>query len=293
MRPESENLLIVPSSYNYIGVFLTLGCNLSCSYCINHLTGKAKARPHLKAKDWIHGINKIQFSSSEKIALTLQGGEPTIHPDFYEIVNGIDSRFDLDLLTNAQFDVATFAQNISPKKFSRSAPYAPIRISFHPETMDLNVTLEKILELTALGFKVGLYSVTDSRFDEILEQAKTKTKKLGIDYRFKDLLGNFENKLLGEYKYPDAVGSQVLKKCLCKTTELLIAPDGNIHRCHHDLYNQILPLGNIAKNHSTIQDIYRECSFYGNCNPCDVKLKNNRNQSFGHTSVDIVNLEPL
>ena len=31
----------------------------------------------------------------------------------------------------------------------------------------------------------------------------------------------------------------------------------------------------------------RPCDVYGHCNPCDIKVKTNRFQEFGHTSVQI------
>jgi len=40
-------------------------------------------------------------------------------------------------------------------------------------------------------------------------------------------------------------------------------------------------------------DEYRECYFYGDCNPCDVKIKTNRFQQYGHTSVDIIDIRDI
>ena len=40
-------------------------------------------------------------------------------------------------------------------------------------------------------------------------------------------------------------------------------------------------------------DEYRDCYVYGDCNPCDVKVKTNRFQQFGHTSVDIIDIREL
>jgi len=40
-------------------------------------------------------------------------------------------------------------------------------------------------------------------------------------------------------------------------------------------------------------DEYRDCKFYGDCNPCDIKVKTNRFQQSGHTSVDIINIREL
>ena len=224
----------IPDHYNYIGVFLTLSCNISCSYCINHLVGLQKGRKLLTADEWQLGLSRLKMT--HQIPLTLQGGEPTIHKDFYKIVNQIPEEFTIDLLTNIQFSPSVFGKNISTKKMNRDAPYAPIRVSYHPETMDLKETLDKVLALTSLGFKVGVFGVTHpSQLIEI-EEAKNVFATHGIDFRCKDFLGLHEGTLHGNYKYPEAVFGKTTRSCLCKTSELLIDPFGKIFRCHHDLY---------------------------------------------------------
>jgi len=140
----------LPSSYKYIGVFLSLSCNLTCSYCINHLVGLKKGRKLLSAQEWALALSRLKFNT--RIPLTLQGGEPTIHREFYDIINLIPSHFELDLLTNIQFDPDEFAKKIKREKFLRDAPYAPIRVSYHPETMDLDETIKKVLKMMDLGF---------------------------------------------------------------------------------------------------------------------------------------------
>jgi hypothetical protein len=37
--------------------------------------------------------------------------------------------------------------------------------------------------------------------------------------------------------------------------------------------------------------MYRDCKVFGLCSECDVKIKNNHDQKFGYTSVDILNVE--
>jgi len=63
-----------------------------------------------------------------------------------------------------------------------------------------------------------------------------------------------------------------------------------IYRCHSDLYEDRESVGNILDPEFEIKDIYRKCNYFGHCNPCDVKLKTNRFQKFGHTSVKIENV---
>lgn len=278
--------ILIPSSYRYVGVFLTLSCNLSCSYCINHLVGLKAGRKLLDAGEWGRALSRLEFTGP-KLPLSLQGGEPTIHKHFYEIIKNIPDEFEIDLLTNIQFDPKTFAKNINKNRINRDAPYAPIRVSYHPETMDFTETKNKVKEMMELGFRVGLYTVAHPEALEEIERIKVICETEKIDFRTKEFLGVHEGKRFGHYRWDDACFVSERKNCLCKTTELLIDPFADVYRCHHDLYNKISSVGNLLDEDFEIHDEYRSCAFFGNCNPCDVKVKNNYLQEFGHTSVDI------
>ena len=73
----------------------------------------------------------------------------------------------------------------------------------------------------------------------------------------------------------------------CRTTELLLDPRGNIHRCHSDLYAGRPPIGSLLDPTFASDERFRACDRFGECNPCDVKIKTNRFQQTGHTSVTI------
>ena len=73
----------------------------------------------------------------------------------------------------------------------------------------------------------------------------------------------------------------------CRTTELLIDSEGSIFRCHADLYSGKNKIGSFLDPEFEIEDEFRDCSDFGHCNPCDVKVKTNRFQQYGHTSVEI------
>jgi len=283
------NKIELPEHYNYIAVFLSLGCNLSCSYCINHTVGLNQQRKHLSASEWIDALNRI--SSKDDLPISLQGGEPTIHPGIYKIINGIDPKKKLDLLTNIQFDPILFMKEVSPERFSRELPYPAIRVSYHPETMDLTETIDKVKILHNNGYSIGVFMVDHPDSKNDFELTKNICAESNIVFKTKEFLGQHDNKSFGTYHYPSSVFAKTFKNCLCKTSELLISPEGDIFRCHHDLYNKILPIGHILDPRFQIEDIFRPCEFYGKCNPCDVKLKNNRHQNFGHCSVEITNIE--
>ena len=281
----------LPATYNYIAAFLTLGCNLSCSYCINHLSGKAVRRPLMSGDEWIEGLNRIV--SAQNISLTLQGGEPSIHKDFLKIINGVEKKHHLEILTNLQFDGELFANEIAPERLKRENKYSSIRVSFHPETMDIDETLQKSLYLIKQGFDVGLFGVLHPESEQQVLKAQKIFQLHNIDFRTKPFLGTYQGKLHGSYAYENAVAASSKMKCDCKTSELLISPEGYVFRCHHDLYNNLNPVGHILDESFEIKDIFRECVYFGNCNPCDIKVKNNRFQEFGHTSVEIKNITAL
>ncbi|WP_417335305.1 radical SAM protein [Halobacteriovorax marinus] len=281
MMPKVE----VPNHYNYIGVFLSLSCNLSCSYCINHTVGLNQRRKHLNGKQWAQALNRLQTKTD--LPITIQGGEPTIHKDFYEIINSINPEKKIDLLTNIQFDTSTFINTISKDRFCRSLPYPAIRVSYHPETMDLENTITKVKELQDNQYSIGLFTVDHPHTKDELEHVKKRSLEEGILFKTKEFLGKLDGKVYGNYHYKDAIFSSTLKTVNCRTSELLISPEGFVYRCHHDLYNKKSPIGDILSPNFKIEDKYTVCDYYGKCNPCDIKLKNNRFQEFGHCSVHI------
>ena len=286
----------VPKEYNYIASFLTLGCNLSCDYCIN-LNEKGSTRQQIfqkpmSGKDWAKAINRLDIQNGD-LPVTLQGGEPTIHKDFYGIVNLVDEDIKLDLLTNMMFDVDEFIAKIDPKRFTREAKYAAIIVSYHPGQNKIEDLIFKHHKLRDAGFYVGIYAVVTPQNKEHINQAKEIFLSEGIDFRVKEYLGFDGKEWHGTYKYPEAISQKNEKYCECKTTELIISPSGHVFRCHSDLYENRTPIGHILDPNFTIEQIYRPCYLFGHCNPCDIKVKTNRHQVFGHTSVDIKNIREL
>lgn len=277
--------IVVPAGHNYIGVFLTFGCSLNCSYCINHFEKNLKQRPMISGKDWVRLLNRID--SRPDLPVSLQGGEPSLHPDFLYLINHLKPALPIDILTNLSFDIERFMREVKPERLKRDAPYASIRVSYHPETMDLAATTEKVLALLSRGYSIGIWSLLHPGYRQHVLQAQESCKKKGIDFRLKEFLGEYQGKFYGTYKYPGCCSKAQPQKATCKTTELLIDPEAKVFRCHHDIYRGASPIGSLFDQSFSFEDIYRPCDHFGFCNPCDVKVKTNRFQQFGHTSVDI------
>lgn len=278
-----KNYIHIPESFNYIGAFLTLSCNFRCSYCINRFSDLL-LRPRLQAEDWINFINRIK--TRPDLPISLQGGEPTLHPEFYDIVNNIDKKIPLDLLTNGNFDVNYFMSHIHPDRFKRDAPYASIRFSFHPSQMSFLQLIDKATALQQNGYSVGIWAIDHPENEKAINEARIIADETGVDFRVKEFLGYYAGKLYGTYKYDGAFEQSKSKTVECKTTELLISPNGAIHRCHSDLYVNANPYATIHSTDLCLGE-WRACNRFGYCNPCDVKIKTNRFQEFGHTSVEI------
>ena len=277
-------MIKLPDDYNYIAAFLTYKCNLHCSYCITKFNSEPLAEP-MSASKWIVALNRIE--ATNKLPITLQGGEPTQHPEFYEIVNGVNKP--MDLLTNLQFDVEEFMKNVGPSVFFRKAPYAAIRVSYHPMQMSIQNTFQKVLNLHMNDYQVGIYMVDHPKYQSELQSMKFACAQMGLDFRTKELLSDTS----GTFKYKGAVGKEVTSRCFCKPSELLIAPDGQVYLCHSHLYNSRSPWDHIFSDNFTPVSEHLPCYFYGTCNPCDIKVTNNRFQEHGHTSVDINHVEEI
>ena len=282
--------------HNYIAFFLTLSCNLKCPYCINiHNGGSRVSQAHrngLTAEEWIKAANRLVLR--DDLPLTLQGGEPTLHKGFYEFVNEVKPDIKMDLLTNLMFDVDKFIKETPVWRFNRVAPYAPIRVSYHPGQNDIDELIKKTLKLQDAGFNVGLFGILqpDGSLSDHVLKVKERCLDIGIDFRTKEFLGEYNGKLYGTFKYNGSVNASELKTCECRTTELIVDPSGYVYKCHADLYKGRNSYAHILDENlnEDMIDEFRSCSFYGDCNPCDVKVKTNRFQEYGHTSVEIINI---
>jgi len=266
----------IPKSYNYISAFLTFACNFKCHYCINKYNGLYRYI-QMGLADWVKGLNRIKTRGD--LPITITGGEPTLHKYFYNIINGVKTNTNLDLLTNGKFDTNTFMVFVEPSRFKRKAKYASIRFSYHSSYTNILKLIKKVYRLQREGYSVGIWAVGKCIKNDTL---KILCKLFGIDFRIKEYL----DKTHGTYKYPKALDGK-RKKCLCKPSEMLIAPDGRLFRCHYDLYHGINSYGHILDDKVNVPDKFLPCDNYGLCNPCDVKLKTNRFQRNGHCSVTI------
>jgi MoaA/NifB/PqqE/SkfB family radical SAM enzyme len=238
----------------------------------------------LNTEQWINCLNKLSINPD--VPITIGGGEPTQHKDFYKIIKAIEHP--IDLLTNLEFDIIKFVYNVDPAKMysQDNDAYKSIRVSFHPEFMDVEETIAKAVALQDAGFNIGILPINHPENTESNLKLCEEGRKNKIYVFIKDFLGEYKGQMVGHYKYPNGLTGGQFVDVKCRTQELLISPNGNIFKCHRDLYVNENPVCNLMDN-PEIKYEYRDCNKFGHCNPCDLKLKVNRFLQMGSCSVEV------
>jgi organic radical activating enzyme len=289
---EQFNPIDIPAHYDYVGVYLTNRCFLSCDYCItNHndalFINNRFHGTELNEDQWIAGLNRLKLPDG--IPLTFQGGDPFIYPGIWKILESV--KHPIDILT-------ALPNNVTLKKFKslatlqwnkRTSPYPTIRVSYHKGQNDYRELIPRISELQKI-LDIGLYHIDHPAYPQETQKIRDLANKYKVEFRTKEYLGRYQGKMYGKYLYPDAVKGRIMKdEVFCKNTVVPIGPTGHLYRCHSDLYQQRLDnsIGHLLDRDAVFSDQYRSCNFYGTCSECDIKIKTNHLQLHGYTSVDI------
>lgn len=283
--------ILIPQDYDYVGVYLTQACHLACDYCITHHHG-AKYRglkfKSLSPQEWVTGLNRLDLP--EDTPISLQGGEPFLYKGLDYILENCKHK--IDIMTALPPNVTRhFFEKLKTLEWNkRQAPYPTIRVSYHPGQHDYRDLVKRIASLQDL-VSIGLYYLEPPAIrKEEVDELKKYAEKYGVELRSKQFLGDYKGKSYGQFLYAGAVeGKKQGVTVFCKNTVVPIAPDGNIYRCHSDLYFQRhdFALGNILDEDFVFSKEHSLCENYGLCSECDVKVKTNRYQQFGYTSVHI------
>ena len=197
-------MIKIPENINYCEIYLTLRCPLMCPYCINNYSGVKRNLKEWTGEKWVEQINKIDFKD---LPLTIGGGEPTYHPNFYFIINNLREDIKIDLLTNLQFDIKKFIKNISIHKFNKTInpAYKSIRVSFHPAFMKAKSLINKVKILQDEGYSIGVFGISHPMNLEANVHMAEESRKAGVYFFIKDFLGTYKKHKFGFYQYPEAM----------------------------------------------------------------------------------------
>lgn len=261
-----RNPLPYPITDCYFSAFLTQACNYNCPYCRQKFNLTTPQNPiHEKrdipmypissGKEWVRAINEIE----EPIpSFHIQGGEPSLHPDFFEILNGVKFRLTMD--TNLTFDAERFVREVKGS--------VSIYTTFHPTQAEVELFATNFHTLKSAGFKVYPSIIPDPYNPELVEGSFRALVNRGLPMSKSGYIGWVNGKLSPPYRddpYRNKDKTSVL--CLCK--EVLFAPDGTVYNCPAKLDRRCEnTYGNIFKGEVDMPTDYILCQEYGFCNPC-------------------------
>jgi hypothetical protein len=224
------------------------------------------------------------------IPLTFEGGEPFLYPGIWELLETVRHKIDILTALPPNVTLKRFCQLKTLEWNKRPSPYPTIRVSFHSGQNDYRELIARIRELQEI-VSIGLFHIEHPANIKLTEEIRALARQAGIEFRTKAFLGEYNGQMYGLYKYPDAcAGHATRRHVLCRNSVFPIAPDGNIYRCHSDLYAGYKGgvIGNISDPDLAMEFKYRDCDHYGLCSPCDVKIKTNHLQQPGYTSINVV-----
>ncbi len=289
MRPDLSAVRL-PADTDYIGIYLTNKCFLNCPYCITNQANafiNARTYRELSPEEWTAGLNRLTLPPD--IPVTFEGGEPFLYKGIWTLLQGV--RHKIDILT-------ALPPQVTPERFKdlttlewnrRPSPYPTIRVSYHHGQNDYHELIGRIRELQDV-VSIGLYHIEHPDYPDLTEEIRKEAKQAGVTFRTKAFLGEWNGKLYGQYKYPDAcAGKPARPHVRCRNTVFPIAPNGDVYRCHSDLYTGYAGgvTANLMDPDLKMEFCHRDCDHYGTCSPCDVKVKTNHLQQFGYTSIDV------
>ncbi|MFH1245590.1 MAG: radical SAM protein [Candidatus Omnitrophota bacterium] len=279
------------------GVFLTLGCNLRCNYCIQKISLPLKPPANYRLKSgqmWVSALNAIagrtqrRFLRRRRIKkLSLLGGEPTIFPDFLYVVNNLDKNWKITVTSN--FDSPFFAQPDNLKQIRHKS-----RLRFNGSLHFLNTPVERFIANARRLKKAGVAIHTlfvvahPGHLNRVLDCRK-ELLKIHPRVKLQRFLGLYEGRLypreeedslteeqidgISDYQlYRRGFSQKYAAPIFCHSDKALIAPNGDIYNCHYKLYTGHKDkLGNLFSPdvHARVPRDYFPCDDFGFCNPCD------------------------
>jgi len=166
---------------------LTPACNNRCPGCGNVFASRRPDVAPLSAKRWRVLLDKIA-PYARKLKVT--GGEPTLHPEFYDIVTAIAARdIPFTLFTNARWQqpdkLLSFLQQVPQcvgLLISLHGPEAPSHEAFTGVSGSFKETVKNIQRATDAGLLVATSTVLTRHNVSRVEAMTEFTLSLGADH---------------------------------------------------------------------------------------------------------------
>ena len=164
---------------------ITYRCNYQCSYC--KFWKIEENQNYIKIKKLIRIWENI-FNKYGCCHIRFSGGEPTIYPNFFELLAELSQMHTIDITTNLNFNIDNLIRRVNPEPLTISP-------SFHPEFDNIHDFLEKAVKLRQHGFQVsGISYVAYSPHLNNLKAIMEITERNNMEFKIIPFHGTFQGR---------------------------------------------------------------------------------------------------
>ncbi|MGD0821537.1 MAG: radical SAM protein [Desulfomonilia bacterium] len=167
---------------------LTTSCNYHCEYCSN---GRGRENEDVSRRGQTQeDIQKIInfFDSNQTWHIVIGGGEPSIHPMFYDLVGKLSKKHYISIYTNLSLDLERLLDCVPHEKI------VSVRCTLHNLKSE-NIFFQKIERLKKANFNPAMVFVaTPERINEI-DRIASRCNLLGIPLSIFPLAGPYRSKI--------------------------------------------------------------------------------------------------
>lgn len=216
---------------------------------------------------WIRHLNRVVAQTPVVFA----GEEPALYSGFYTLLEGLRPDMDIEIETALGFDFDDWLQRVPPERFDAARPAPVFRARFDPRSMDADEAIERALLLQGAGFSISLRVMLVPTHKAEALGAAERARAAGLDAATEPFFGRVDGRLFGQYTYRSAcLGAH--HPVTCRSTQVLIAPDGGVFGCHHHLLAGVPPVAWLSEDHARLALPAQPCDAFGDCEPRDVAV---------------------
>lgn len=164
----------------------TFHCNYRCSYCHNWKKAKDEKPVYTSLREWKKIWDRM-FDKYWCCHVRFAGGEPTVYPDFFELLAILLEKHTVDITTNLSFDIDYFMKKVRPGGISVSA-------SYHPEFDDFDNFLNKVFYLHHNGYPSTIAYVAYPANLEKIKDFKSRAENKKIMFKIIPFSGEYKGK---------------------------------------------------------------------------------------------------
>lgn len=250
-------------------------CNYPCPYCPYHGEGRARlvaAQPPVGAARWVAAWDRLADRVGACQVYVSGGGEPTLRPDFTELIAGLARRHEVSFDTNLSWSLERL------EAFAAAVPAARVRVetSYHPSAADLDEFVAKARLLRERGFRLQCRWVAWPPDLSLLPGLSARFAAEGLPFAPTPFSGEWGGRAYPAAYEPEQreamvvaasasarAGHDTVNPDLVRHLSLLhverprgrlcrsgaqyaaVMPDGTVHRCQQYAMSGWEPLGNI------------------------------------------------